>query len=114
MKPLRASDVTNAEPFVGRGHRSVTTLAAISERDRLLRAAAKLHRIGMSDRQAAAMLRTKLGRYRAGAWRRTRADLTGRHPADRLEAWAWAILKNRDVLVSERSIRAALSRTTSE
>ena len=110
MKTLRAADLTNAVPVAdGRGHRSPQTLLAISERDHLLREAARRFCVGMSDRQAAAMLNTSLKRYDTGAWRRERiADICPPRHAGRLTAYCWRILRTRDAVPSEMTIRRAL------
>jgi hypothetical protein len=74
----------------GRGRRSPKVLLVLDERNALLRTAADRFCIGMSNRQAAAHLRTALLRYREGAWRRERADLTmpQRH-ANKLTGLLW-------------------------
>jgi hypothetical protein len=101
--PLRHGDLT------GRGHRTAQTLLALAERDRLLRAAADRYCTGMSDRAAAAMLYVKLTRYREGRFRRSRAEPTcPLQHLGRLDALLWAILRNRDHIPSERSIRRIL------
>jgi hypothetical protein len=50
------------------------TLLHLTVRDCFLRLAAEIHCAGMSDRQAAAWLHSKLSRYRAGAWWRDRVE----------------------------------------
>lgn len=92
-----------------RGHRLPSTLEAIAERDRLLREASDRFCAGMSDRQAAAFIHTALARYAAGRWRRSRADPVCPHEAGTLAATLWAILRCRDHIVSERTIRAVLA-----
>ena len=110
MKPLRPDDLTNAVRIDGRGHRSAATLERIAERDRLLREAAGRFCIGMSGRQAAAMLHTKLARYRAGAWRREAAEAVPppRH-AGRLDTMCWRVLRLHDHAPSEATVRRALA-----
>jgi hypothetical protein len=58
----------------GPGHRTPQTLLLLDERDRYLRECARLYCSGMSDRQAASWLQTKLSRYREGAFRRDRSE----------------------------------------
>lgn len=112
MKPLRRSDVTNDVPLGGRGHRTGVTLDAINQRDRLLRQAADRFCAGMTDRAAAAMLHTKIARYRSGAWRRDAAELLCpvRYRGTITEL-LWCLLKVRDAVPSERLIRMVLSRS---
>ena len=76
----------------GRGHRSPQTLQQISERDTLLREAARFYP-GASDREVARRLRVALSRYQTGRWRRSRADLSCPHEAGRLDALCWHVLK---------------------
>ena len=88
MKPLRHPLVPD-----GRGHRTPQTLPFIDERDTLLREAADRFCVGMSDRQAAAMLHAKLARYREGAWRRDRSEaLCPPRLAGRIDALMWMVL----------------------
>jgi hypothetical protein len=111
MKAVRCADLTGAVPIDRRGHRSNETLLRLDERDHFLREAARLHCVGMSDRQAAAFLRTRLARYRASAWERDRSE-DGCPPrlANRIEASCWRILKCRDAVPSERLVRLVLAR----
>jgi hypothetical protein len=105
VKPLRHPLLPD-----GRGRRTAATLDAIACRDALLVEAARRYCAGMSDRAAAAMLHTKLARYRAGAWRRTRveAQCPPRH-LGRLDELLWQLLRLRDAIPSERLIRLVLS-----
>jgi hypothetical protein len=93
----------------GRGHRTPATLLSLSERDHFLRAAVDHHCTGMSDRAAAAMLHAKLARYREGAWRRDRVEALPppRHRGTITEL-LWCVLKVRDRVPSEMTIRRAL------
>ena len=110
MKPQRASAFADAVPIDGRGHRSIKTLAALACRDHLLRKAAHRFCVGMSDRQAAATLHTKLSRYMECAWRRERtADLCPVRHRGTISEVLWMILKTRDVVPSEMTIRRAIS-----
>ena len=110
MKPLRSSTFADAVPVDGRGRRTPSTLLAIDERDHFLRAAAARYCAGMSDRAAAVYLRTKIARYREGAFRRDRVEV--RCP-DRwrgtITELLWCVLKVRDAVPSERLVRGKLS-----
>jgi hypothetical protein len=111
MRPHRPSAFADALP-VGRGHRLPMTLLHLTVRDHFLRAAADIHCTGMSGRQAAATLHTRLSRYRSGAWRRDASEpLMPPRLVGRLDGLLWCVLKVRDRLVSERLIRAVLSQT---
>jgi hypothetical protein len=95
----------------GPGHRLPMTLLHLTVRDGFFRLAAEIYCTGMSDRQAAAWLHTKLSRYRSGAWRRDRSEkLVPRRLAGRVDALMWCVLKCSDRLVSERLIRMVLGR----
>jgi hypothetical protein len=104
VRPLR-------HPLVpaGPGHRTPQTLLLLDERDKLLREARARFCIGMSDRAAAKFLRDHLGRYRQGRWRRDAACLTcpPQHHG-RLEQVMFCILKSRDHVPSEMTIRRSL------
>jgi hypothetical protein len=98
VKPLRP----------GPGCRTPATLLLIDERDALLVEAAR-HFPGLSHREIARRLRTAIQRYQSGRWRRTRTELTcPPEHRGRLEAVLWAILKTRDYVPSEMTIRRAL------
>jgi hypothetical protein len=109
VKPHLASAFAGAVPFAGRGHRTPQTLLSISERNKLLSEATKFYP-GASERETARCLRIALLRYRAGAWRRTRVETQcpPRHRG-RLVELLWMILKVRDQVPSERTIRRALA-----
>jgi hypothetical protein len=115
MKQVRTIELTHAVPLDGRGHRSNQTLLYLSERDNFLRAARDRFLIGMSDRAAAAVLHVRLARYREGAWRRDRVNATieptcpARYRGTITE-WLWCVLRTRDHLPSERTVRAVLGR----
>ncbi|WP_036053937.1 hypothetical protein [Bradyrhizobium sp. URHD0069] len=110
MRPHRATAFAHAVPVDGRGRRTPLTLLHLSVRDHFLRAAADIYCTGMSDRAAAAVLRTKLARYREGAWRREASEPSmPPRLAGRLDGLLWCVLKVRDRLVSERLIRAVLA-----
>src|SRR5262245_52485702 len=108
MKPLRHHPVFSLD---GRSRARTPALRLLlDERDHLFRKAAARFCVGMSDRQAAAMLRTALSRYRNGRWQRDRAEATCpvQHKGKLTEA-LWLLLKTRDAIPSERSVRAALA-----
>jgi hypothetical protein len=96
------------ERFAGVGQRSPATKLAIDERTALLREAARRFP-GSSQREAARLIRTALQRYRDGRWQRDRADLTcpAQH-RDKLTATLWMLLRVRDSLPSEATVRRAL------
>ena len=103
MKPLR-------HPLVaGPGCRTPQTLLLIDERDALLREAARFFP-GLSHREVARRLRSALSIYRNGRWQRDCSEATCpiQH-RDKLTAILWGILKTRDALVSDRTIRRALA-----
>jgi hypothetical protein len=82
-----------------------TDIAGDRRAQRLLREAARLYCAGMSDREAARYLRTALLRYQQGAIEATRL---ARH-ASKLTALLWMVLKVRDHVPSEMTIRRALA-----
>jgi hypothetical protein len=93
-----------------RGKRSDATLQAIEARNRLLIEAASRHFAGQSSRSTANGLRGALVRYREGAWRRHRIE--GECPerlCGKVEQYCWMILRARDCVPSERTIRRALA-----
>ena len=110
MKQVRATDVANAVPDDGRGRRPPADVLARAIRDHLLRTAADRFCAGMKRRPAAAKLRTKLIRYREAAWQRDRVEVRcpDRHRGSVTEL-LWTILKIRDAVPSDRTIRAALA-----
>jgi hypothetical protein len=91
-----------------RGHRLPSTLDEINHRDRLLAEAAAIFLRG-SSRAAARQLRRVLSRYAQGAWRRhcTEVECPVRL-RDRIDEYLWRVLKVRDYVASERTIRAAI------
>ena len=104
MKPLRHPLMST-----GPGHRTPSTMLALYERDQFLREAAHRHCVGMSDRQAAAFLRTKLERYKAGAWRRDQTeDLCPTRHRGTVTEYCWMICKVSEYVPSDRTIRRAL------
>jgi hypothetical protein len=104
MKPLR-------HPLVpaGPGHRSPQTMLLLDERNALLREAADRFCVGMSDRQAAAVLHQALDRYAGGAWQRERTcEVCPSRHAGKLTSLCWHLLKCHGHVVSERSIRRTI------
>jgi hypothetical protein len=92
-----------------RGHRLPATLDAIALRNSLLAEAARRFYAGMSDRAAAAMLHTKLGRYLQGDWRRDAAeDLCPARYRGTVTEVCWMILKVHAHAPSISTIRRAL------
>jgi hypothetical protein len=92
----------------GRGRRTPSTMLQLDERDHFLREAARFFPF-FSQREVARRLRTALLRYQTGRWRRERADVECPHAAGKLTAVLWMLLKVRDHVPSERTIRVALS-----
>ena len=107
----RPESFANAEPLRGRGRRLASTVAALTERDGLLREAAGRFYPGASLSEAARRLHTALLRYRGGPWRRegSASSCPPRHHG-RLAAHLWKILKAHDTALSERRIRYILGR----
>ena len=95
------------ERFVeGRGRRTPSTLLMIDERDALLVEAARFYP-GLSQREIARRLRSRLLIYRNGRWRRSCAELKAPHPPEKIDAVLWAILRVKDYVPSEMTIRRA-------
>jgi hypothetical protein len=108
MKPDRPLAFADAVPVDGRGRRTNHTLLLIKARDALLIEAAKFYP-GMSNREIARRLRIALSTYRAGRWRRDRAEaLCPMQHKGKLTAVLWMVLKVRDHVPSEMTIRRAL------
>jgi hypothetical protein len=109
MKPLR-------HPLFSidrRGHgRTPQTQLLIDERAKLLIVAARFYP-GLSRREIARKLCAALSIYRGGRWRRDYAEATCpvQHQG-KLTATLWAILKTRDALVAERTLRRVLAAPT--
>ena len=110
MKPVRTIELTHATPVDARGRRPPADVLARAIRDHLLRTAADRFCAGMKHRPAAAKLRTKLIRYREGAWRRDRVEVQcpDRHCGTVTEL-LWTILTIRDAIPCDRTIRTALA-----
>jgi hypothetical protein len=109
MKPFRTSAFADAAPVDGRGRRKPADVLNRAIRDHLLRTAAERYCVGMSDRQAAAYLRSGLVRYREGAFRRDRSEARcpDRHRG-KLNELFWTILTIRDAIPGDRTMRTAL------
>ena len=97
-------------PVDGRGQRPPADVLARTIRDHLLRTAADRFCVGMSARQSAAMLRSKLIQYREAGWRRDRVEVQcpDRHRGS-INELLWTILTIRDAIPGDRTIRTALA-----
>lgn len=112
MKPVLHTDLTHATAIDSRGHgRTPAVRLMVDERDHYLREAAAFYP-GLSDRETARQLRTALAAYRAGRWRRDRAET--KCPSQyrgRLPEALWLLLRTLDAVPGDRTIRAALARS---
>jgi hypothetical protein len=109
VRPHRASVFADATPLDGRGRRSPQTMLLLDERDKLLIEAARFFP-GASDREIARRLHSALSTYRDGRWRRDRAEaLCPVQHKGKLMQTLWMILKTRDHVPSEMTIRRALA-----
>jgi hypothetical protein len=109
VKPVRSTDLTNAAPVDCRSHgRTPSVQLRISERDALIRAAARFYP-GCTGREIARRLHAALLTYRNGRFRRDRdcEVCPVQHRGKRLQTM-WMILKVRDHVPSEPAIRRAL------
>jgi hypothetical protein len=101
-------EVEQASPMMHftlrRGHRSPQTLLLIDERDAFLREAATFFP-GLSDRETARRIRSALARYQGGRWRRERTEATCPGRCRGLDAVLWRLLKVRDHVPSEMTVR---------
>jgi hypothetical protein len=115
MLMIRTTPLDDATVVDRRGRRRPETLEAIEVRNRLLIDAASTHMPGRSSRAAAHKLHAVLSRYREGAWRRERTSesVPLRHQG-RIEEVCWSILKLRDVVPAERTIRAAIDKKSGD
>lgn len=97
-------------PLDLRGRRTPADVLARAIRDHLLRTAADRYCRGLSDRSAAEMIRTKLARYREGAFRRHRSeDQMPEKLRGTLNGMFWELLMVRDAVPCNRTVRAALA-----
>jgi hypothetical protein len=105
MRPLR-------HPLAsGAGHRTPQTMLLLDERDRYLREAARFFPYP-SDREVARQLRRALLTYRGGAWRREYSEaLCPERHRGKLKQALWCLLKSRDAIPCDRSIRTALAQS---
>ena len=103
-------EVTSAVPLDDRrGRRSIGLLAALGQRDRLLIEAAARFYPGCSQRETARLIHIALSRFRDGRWRRDRIEaLCPVQHRGKLTATLWRLLKVRDHVPSEMTIRRAL------
>ena len=92
------------------GQRTLQTCAALAERDRLLREAAKRFLGGLSVAAQADRLHKELSRYCASAWQRERVceQCPDRHLGT-LHECLWTVLKLHDRVLSARSLRLILA-----
>ena len=97
-------------PVELRGRRSPADVLGRAIRDHLVRLAASRYCGGMSDRQAASYLRSRLLRYAEGAWRRDRIceACPDRHRGT-INELLWQVLMIRDAIPGDRTIRTALA-----
>ena len=105
MRPIR-------HPLVfGPGHRTRQTELLISEREALIREAARFFP-GCKDREVARQLLVALTRYRNSRWQRDRSETTcpAQHRG-KLVQTLWLILKTIDAIPGDRTVRAALARS---
>jgi hypothetical protein len=104
MRPLRHPVV-----FGAAGQRTPATLLAIDERNRWLAEAAALFMPDQSSRATARRLHVALARYRQGPWRRHRVeDQCPARLRGRIEQYLWLVLRARDAIPSESTVRAAI------
>jgi hypothetical protein len=108
-----ATVLTEAAPIDGRNHgRTPAVRLVLDERDKLLVEAARFFP-GLSQRETARQLRSALMRYRAGAWRRDRAEATcpPQHKG-KLVQTLWCLLKTKDAIPGPRMITMVLARSS--
>jgi len=94
----------------GRGQRSPRTVLMLTVRDYLLCEACRRHFPGLSQREAARLIRIALIRYRQGRFRRERTcDACPACHAGKLTGVLWLLLKIRDAIPSEMTVRRAIA-----
>ena len=109
MKQVRTIELTHSVPVDGRGKRTRQTELLISGRNRYLVAARRFYPDDMSDREVARRLRSALSIYRGGRWERDRSELTcPPQYRGKLLQMMWLILKSRDAVPSEMTIRRTI------
>ena len=108
MRPVRTIELTHAAAIDGHGRTRAVELL-ISERNALIRAAAKFYP-GCSGREIARQLHTALLRYHGGRWQRDRSETScpPQHKGKLVQVM-WMILKTNDAPVGARTIRRALT-----
>jgi hypothetical protein len=109
MKPVPPAELSHVEPIDGRSHgRTPQTQLLIDERDTLLTEATQFYP-SLSRREVARKLHAALSIYRGGRWRRdgVQATCPMQHRGKLLQTM-WMILKVRDHVPSETTIRRAL------
>jgi hypothetical protein len=110
MKPVRTIELTHAAAIDGSSHgRTPAVLLVLDERNALIRAAARFYP-GDSDREIARRLHRALAIYRSSRWQRRdciEATCPAQHRGKLMQAM-WLILKTRDYVPSEMTIRRAL------
>ena len=90
--------------------RTPQVLLALNERSRWLREAAERHFPGASDHEQARRLHRTIGDYATSAWLRERTlSLCPPRHKGRIREFCWMVLKTRDAVPSERTIRRILS-----
>jgi hypothetical protein len=107
MRAHRAIAFADAVPVDSRGKRSNETLLRLDERDALLVEIARRFYPGVSHRETAHRLRRSWLLYRQGPWRRTSCLERCPHDPERLDAALWCLLKIKDYVPSEMTIRRA-------
>lgn len=93
------------------GGRTARTMAALDERDRLLREAARDFLPDLVEAHQARELHRRWTLYEASGWRRGERSLptVPAHRVGTLEGRLWAVLRLRDNVLSERTIRRTLA-----
>jgi hypothetical protein len=109
MKQVQRIELAHAMPLDGRGRRSNETLLRIDERRALLVEIATRFYPGVKHRQIAHRLRRSWLLYQQARWRRTCIELRCPHDPERLDAALWCLLKIKDYVSSEMTIRRALA-----
>jgi hypothetical protein len=95
---------------LSRGQRSLETLLSLQRRNAALRAANRAFYADMSAQATAHELHRELVRYLLTAWQRDRLlDAAPSRHAGRLREHLWLILRARDHVPSERTIRRILA-----
>lgn len=111
---LRGRSGEPLERFLGikreAGQRSIQTALALHRRDDRVRQAAAAHFRSDCASDQARELHRRWSRYAASSWPRERAlDELPAHRRNTAEGEFWTIMKIRDHVLSERSIRALLA-----